>query len=91
MGWGRNAVSASPVVGEPCRLRSCAWGWGGHWCASRDRLDGRARLAQWTAATDVPASESAAEPSRRANGVYALEMLAAVVVIQLLKGLVPLQ
>ncbi|CAE6717702.1 phosphatase PAP2 family protein [Nitrospira defluvii] len=47
-------------------------------------------VAQWIAATGVPACESAAGRSWRADGVYALGLLAAVVAVQLLKGLVPL-
>lgn len=48
-------------------------------------------VAHWTAATGVPACESAGGRSLRAEGVYALGLLAAVAVVQLLKGLVPLQ
>lgn len=92
MGWGRNAVSASPVVWGAVSTALLCVGLGVVTGAPVViGLTAVLGLAQWTAATDVPASESAAEPSRRANGVYALEMLAAVVVIQLLKGLVPLQ
>lgn len=47
-------------------------------------------MAQWIAATGVPACEAAAGRSWRAEGVYALGLLAAVVALQLLKGLVPL-
>ena len=92
MGWGRNVVSASPVVWGAVSTALLCVGLGVVTGAPVViGLTAVLGLAQWTAATDVPASESAAEPSRRANGVYALEMLAAVVVIQLLKGLVPLQ
>lgn len=47
-------------------------------------------VAHWIAVTGVPAGESAAGRSWRAEGVYALGLLAAVVAVQLLKGLVPL-
>lgn len=48
-------------------------------------------VAQWIAATGVSACESATGRCWRAEGVYALGLLAAVVAVQLLKGLVPLQ